>query len=277
MTLNVAILVSAGAHPLSGRPRRADLDARAIELALRLVARHTAIVLHPIHVGNPNEVSLRDYIGMGLDRLTVLDVRDCSDPLQPLAEHLSNLKPAITLAGLRSETGEGSGFLPYALAEALGLRIAPSIIDLGVDGSEVRLVQALRGGMRRSLSCRIPIMATVDKAAPEPRQSSYGKARRGRIETLSVHALPDPCRNEWRVAPSVKRGRRLVTTGPRSAADRLSAVTDVKRGTGQVMSHPTPDEAAQAIFNFLLEKGILKVTPPSIPAGERGHGKSTFA
>jgi electron transfer flavoprotein beta subunit len=275
MTLNVAILVSVGAHPLSGRPRRADLDARAIELALRLVALHPAIALHPIHVGNPNEVSLRDYVGMGLDRLTVLDVRDCSDPLQPLAEHLSNLKPAITLAGLRSETGEGSGFLPYALAEALSLHIAPAIVDLELDGSEVRLVQALRGGMRRSLSCPIPVMATVDRAAIEPRQNAYGKARRGRIETLSVHALPDSCRNEWRVAPSVKRGRRLVTTEPRSAAERLAAVTDVKRGTGQVLSHPTPDEAAQAICNFLLEKGILNATQPPIPAGERGHRKTT--
>ncbi|HAQ85137.1 MAG TPA: electron transfer flavoprotein subunit beta, partial [Pseudomonas sp.] len=35
--LNVITLVSVGAHPTSGRPRRAEQDARAVELGLRLV------------------------------------------------------------------------------------------------------------------------------------------------------------------------------------------------------------------------------------------------
>ena len=62
MTLNVAILVSAGAHSLSGRPRRADLDARAIELALRL---SPSAPLHVVHAGDPKEAALRDYLGAG--------------------------------------------------------------------------------------------------------------------------------------------------------------------------------------------------------------------
>ena len=36
MTIAIAVLVSVGRHPASGRARRADRDARAIELALRL-------------------------------------------------------------------------------------------------------------------------------------------------------------------------------------------------------------------------------------------------
>ncbi|MDE2035983.1 MAG: electron transfer flavoprotein subunit beta, partial [Pseudomonas sp.] len=34
MTTNVISLVSIGAHPTSGRPRRAEQDARAVELGL---------------------------------------------------------------------------------------------------------------------------------------------------------------------------------------------------------------------------------------------------
>ena len=37
MTTNVISLVSIGAHPTSGRPRRAEQDARAVELGLPLV------------------------------------------------------------------------------------------------------------------------------------------------------------------------------------------------------------------------------------------------
>ena len=35
--LQIVALVSIGAHPSSGRPRRAEQDARAVELGLRLV------------------------------------------------------------------------------------------------------------------------------------------------------------------------------------------------------------------------------------------------
>jgi electron transfer flavoprotein beta subunit len=36
VTVKVAVLVSVGRHPASARPRRADADARAVELALGL-------------------------------------------------------------------------------------------------------------------------------------------------------------------------------------------------------------------------------------------------
>jgi electron transfer flavoprotein alpha/beta subunit len=50
MPLDVAVLLSVGRHPASGRSRRADLDARALELALRL---GNSVRLHAIHAGDP--------------------------------------------------------------------------------------------------------------------------------------------------------------------------------------------------------------------------------
>ena len=69
MPLDVAILLSIGRHPASGRSRRADLDARALDLALRLGPE---VRLHAIHAGDPAEPALADYLGMGLETLTVL-------------------------------------------------------------------------------------------------------------------------------------------------------------------------------------------------------------
>ena len=47
--LNIVALVSVGAHPTSGRPRRAEQDARAVELGLRLAGQN----LQLLHAGDP--------------------------------------------------------------------------------------------------------------------------------------------------------------------------------------------------------------------------------
>ena len=62
----IAVLLSVGGHPASGRARRAPLDAQALELALRLAEAGQATRIHALHAGNPAEPALRDYLGMGL-------------------------------------------------------------------------------------------------------------------------------------------------------------------------------------------------------------------
>ena len=47
--LKVVTLVSVGAHPASARPRRAEQDARAVELGLRLAGQN----LQLLHAGDP--------------------------------------------------------------------------------------------------------------------------------------------------------------------------------------------------------------------------------
>ncbi len=69
MTTNVISLVSIGAHPTSGRPRRAEQDARAVELGLQLAGEN----LQVLHAGNIAEPTLRSYLGMGLPQLHVLE------------------------------------------------------------------------------------------------------------------------------------------------------------------------------------------------------------
>ncbi len=55
MTIATVALVSIGAHPASGRTRRAEQDARAVELGLELVGDN----LHVLHAGNPHEPALQ--------------------------------------------------------------------------------------------------------------------------------------------------------------------------------------------------------------------------
>src|SRR4051794_24495740 len=77
MTTNVISLVSIGAHPTSGRPRRAEQDARAVELGLQMAGDK----LQVLHAGNIAEPTLRSYLGMGLPEIQVLEQPAGSDAL----------------------------------------------------------------------------------------------------------------------------------------------------------------------------------------------------
>lgn len=256
--VDVAILVSVGRHPASGRARRAPSDARALELAFGLPpGRRDAL-----HAGDPANPALHDYLGMGLERLTVLAMAEGRDPTDALAARLRGMSPGIILTGNRAEGGEDSGALPYAVAQALGLAIVPDVvaIALDADGLTAEVVQALARGQRRALRVELPFAATVHPSAPAARPSAFGPARRGRIEVLPVDAPPDAFLTACAARPWRARPKRLSVGaaggGSGGALDRLRAATEAKAGQGRVLVGPSPDEAARAIWDYLQEQGM---------------------
>jgi electron transfer flavoprotein beta subunit len=248
----VAVLLSVGQHPASGRARRAPLDARALEMALSLPGAEVCAV----HAGDPAEPALRDYLGMGLERLTVLAIPLGSDPVAALSAHLAQVTPDIILCGNRAEGGEDSGMLPYLIAQALSCAMVADVAAITIDGGKASLTQALPRGKRRLVEVRLPVVAAVSAAAPAPRQSAFARARRGIVEMVAAEASANNLLSEcetrpWRSRPKPMR----VVAG--SAADRLKAMTETKSGEGKVMIHPPAEEAARAIYDYLLEKRII--------------------
>ena len=236
MALDVAVLLSIGRHPTSGRSRRADLDSRALELALRL---GPGVRLHAIHAGDPQEPALADYLGMGLHSLTVLKQPCDGDVLPALASHLAALKPGLILTGNNAEIGEGSGMLPYLLAREMKAAL-----------------QALPRGRRRRLSAGLPALLTIDRAAPSARQSAFARARAGKLVVLDVPAVAGP-KSDVREVPARPKPKRLKLATGGSAAERLRAATEMQAGRGQLLLNPAPEEAARAIFDYLVKEGIL--------------------
>ncbi len=82
--LKLAVLVSIGLHPESGRSRRAEQDARAVELSLNL-----SDDVQLIHAGEGDEQVLRRYLGMGLKRMTLLEADNGVDIEPVLRDYLS--------------------------------------------------------------------------------------------------------------------------------------------------------------------------------------------
>ena len=256
MSIPTAVLVSIGVHPASGRPRRAEQDARAVEMGLQLAGDN----LHVLHAGNPQEPALRAYLGMGLDELHVLEQPAGADALPVLREYLREAGVQLVLTGSQAETGEGSGMLPYLLAEQLGWPLLVGVAQIeSVHNGMAHVLQALPRGQRRRLCVRLPFMATVDNAAPKARQSAYGPAIRGSVDAQAVEVTDGDLSTSPVLQPAKPRPKRLKVIKAKSGAERMKAATaKATSGQGQVLQGISAEDSAQAILNLLIEEGVLR-------------------
>lgn len=261
--LSVAVLVSVGRHPLTGRARRADQDARAVEMALTLQDARISL----IHAGRHDDTSdsaLRGYLGMasgdtGFASIGLLEQPPGADVVPALATALRDAAPQLVLCGARAETGEGSGLLPYLLADWLGWPVVTGLATVErVEHGVATVLQALPRGQRRRLRVRLPAIATVESSAPAARQSAFGPARRGGFDSQARPGVMDDALLEWQVQPARKRPKRLKIVKSTSARDRFkAAAAKAQGGGGQVLEEATPEQGAEAIFKLLKDEGVL--------------------
>jgi electron transfer flavoprotein beta subunit len=256
LNTKVMSLVSIGAHPTSGRARRAEQDSRAVELGLLLAGDD----LRVLHAGDASEPALRGYMGMGLNSLHVLENPPGSDALPALADYLRDAGAQLVLTGSQAETGEGSGMLPFLLAEQLGWPVIVGLAEVESIANGVAIVlQALPRGQRRRLKVRLPMLATVDNAAPKPRQSAYGPAQRGALEVDEVEIVDDELLASAELQAAKPRPKRLKVIKAKSGADRMKAATaKASGGGGQVLKGVSAEEGAAAILNLLVEEGVVR-------------------
>ncbi|KPW56608.1 Electron transfer flavoprotein, beta subunit [Pseudomonas caricapapayae] len=254
--LQIISLVSIGAHPTSGRARRAEQDARAVELGLQLAGDN----LQVLHAGNPEEPALRAYLGMGLSELHVLEQPDGADALVALTDYIRGSAAQVVLSGSQAETGEGSGMLPFLLAERLGWPLVTGLAEVeSLNNGTALVLQALPRGQRRRLQVRLPFIATVDNAAPKPRQSAFGPAQRGGLAVDKPEVIMDDLFTAQSLQPAKPRPKRLKVIKAKSGADRMKAATaKASTGTGLVLKGLSSEESAAAILKLLVDEGVVR-------------------
>jgi len=258
--LKVAALVSVGRHPVTERPRRAEYDARAVEIGLSLAASGDLCLVHAGEFSPATEAALRGYLGMGVDAVEVLQQPAGSDIVPALETWLRAAGPRLVLCGARGETGEGSGLVPFLLAERLGWSLVSGLAAVeSVDSDTMTVLQALPRGQRRRLKLRLPAVVTVDAAAQPARQSAFGPARRGELHRLASEVTPDRAARAWMTAPARKRPKRLKIVKASSARDRFKAAAAKGEGSGgQVLTGLSAQQGAEAILKLLREEGVLR-------------------
>jgi electron transfer flavoprotein beta subunit len=252
--MKIAVLLSAGRHPVSGKPAPVTTELQAIRLAASLGAEVTGL-----HAG-PDAAPLIDTLGYGLPRLVHYPIAAGDDPMASLASALRAGAYDLVLAGRAGQGGEDSGLLPYALARALNLPIVADATALG-DGPQpgtLNLEQALPRGARRRLVIRLPALVTVHPAAPAPAPFAYASMRRGSVEVLPGIAAPrvDNALEERAYRPRPKLIAKAAAGA--SAAERLKAATQSASGGGRLLVDPTPEDAAREILAHLREIGVLR-------------------
>ncbi|MRI33161.1 electron transfer flavoprotein subunit beta [Endozoicomonas sp. OPT23] len=253
--LKLVSLLSTGRHPKSGRACRANQDSRALELAMKTSSQVTAV-----HAGNPDNNVLRQYAGMGLKKIAVLDLPETADPTQSLKHYLDEQSPDIVLTGVRAEDGESSGMLPYLLSEKLGWAMVPRIAEIqSIENGKAKVLQALPRGQRRLIEVDLPFIASVDNSAAEPRQSAFGPASRATIETISTEIFTDEALAGWQLSAARKRPKRLKIAKAKTAADRFKAATAKSQSKGGTLIKDKPaSEQAKAIFDLLVTESVIK-------------------
>ena len=107
--------------------------------------------------------------------------------------------------------------------------------------------------------------------------SAFGPAQRGSIQALPAAQSTGPAPMppaEWTERPARARPRRLRTLGPATAAERLRSISAVSSGagSGQRLQSLEPQQAARAIWQYLLDQGLLAAGAPAAGPGQAARG-----
>lgn len=250
----LAVLVSIGRHPVSGAARYSRNDAAALTMAIALAAQHRA-TLDVLHAGDAANPALKEYLALGATKVEVLGVEPGVEIAPLLSARLQGYD--LVLCGTRAEGTDDSGMLPYQLADALGIALLGSAVDIAVENGKAVVRQFLPKGVRRRVQATLPALIAVHPMANAAPRYAYAKLRDGAIEPVTVRTLSYPDRAAWTVKPATAKPVRLAAAEKRSGHARmLSATTTESRG-GSVVIEGTSVEKAQVILAYLREHQLV--------------------
>lgn len=249
--ISVAVLVSAGRHPVSGVPRACRGDAVAVALGRNLAGDAVRV----LHAGDPNDQGLKDYLAYGTGCIEVLAVADGRDALGALGVQLQDTD--LILTGSRAEQGEGSGLLPYLLARALGRPVIGNILDVQIEDGGVRVRQFLPKGKRRAIAAPLPLVLAVHPLAPAQLPYAYARRVAGRIETVAANLTAGTGASPWVIEDAARRPNRLKAEETLDGHARMLSFIQSPAKGGVVAFEGTSVDKAQILLTYLRDHRLV--------------------
>ena len=253
---HIAVLVSAGQHPVSGEPRHCHNDSLALTLGLNLASK-----VKVLHAGTPSNLALQDYFALGATQIDVIP--NSGDMTESLAAQLTDAN--LILTGTRAENGEDSGLLPYLLAVKLNLPIVADALEIKANGEQLEVLQFLPKGQRRRVLVSLPAVIAVHPSAAVALHFVHARKNLGSINTLSIsntkaksplYDSKQPDSKQWPTEPA-RKPIKLVAQTAQTGHERLMAAISNKAKGGTVVNEGNNVEKAQVILRYLREHQLI--------------------
>ena len=257
---HIAVLVSAGRHPLSGEPRHCHNDSLALALGLNLASN-----VKVLHAGTPSNPALQDYFALGATQIDVLP--NCGDMIENLAAQLTDTN--LILTGTRAENGEDSGLLPYLLAAKLGLPLVADALTITPCGEQcdnqlqekqLEILQFLPKGQRRRVLVSLPALVVVHPSAALALHFIHARKNLGSINTLTASntKVKSPQKSSQWSAETARKPIKLIAQTAQTGHERLMAAISNKAKGGTVVNEGNNVEKAQVILRYLREHQLIE-------------------
>ena len=248
----IAVLVSAGRHPVSGEPRHCHNDSLALALGLNLASN-----VKVLHAGTPSNPALQDYLALGATQIDVIP--NSGDMIENLAEQLTD--SSLILTGTRAENGEDSGLLPYLLAAKLGLPLVADALtitprDNQLQEKQLEILQFLPKGQRRRVLVSLPAVVAVHPSAAIALHFVHARKNLGNINTLTAGNTKAKF-PQWSAQPA-RKPIKLVAQTAQTGHERLMAAISNKAKGGTVVNEGNNVEKAQVILRYLREHQLIE-------------------
>ena len=249
---HIAVLVSAGRHPVSGEPRHCHNDSLALALGLNLASK-----VKVLHAGTPSNSALQDYFALGATQIDV--VPNSGDMIENLAAQLTDTN--LILTGTRAENGEDSGLLPYLLAAKLGLPLVADALSITphenqLQEKQLEILQFLPKGQRRRVLVSLPAVVAVHPSAAVALHFIHARKNLGSINTLTASNTKAKS-SQWSAEPA-RKPIKLVAQTTQTGHERLMAAISNKAKGGTVVNEGNNVEKAQVILRYLREHQLIE-------------------
>jgi electron transfer flavoprotein beta subunit len=183
-------------------------DAYALEEALRLKEKHGGEVV--VISAGPARVTqvIREALARGADRAIHVDgehlaTADAFTAADALAEAARSEQCDLILTGLQSDD-QGFAQVGVILAERLGMAHSTIIMDVQVEGSQLRVKRELEGGWFQWIAMPLPAVLTI--------QSGINQLRYASQKIMSIYV------------PEKTKATRIIDGTPAEAAAELVRV-----------------------------------------------------
>jgi electron transfer flavoprotein beta subunit len=204
-------------------------DAYALEEALRLREKHGGEVV--VCSAGPARVQqvIREALARGADRaLHVEDDRlgaaDAFVVADALAAAMADEKFDLVLTGLQSDD-QGHGQTGVILAERLGIPHSTIIMDVQIDGTNLRVKRELEGGWFQWIAMPLPALLTIQSGINQLRYATLKGIMAAKKKEIKKVPLPQGSQPAHQVAglalPSRTKQTQMIGGSSAEAAKEL--------------------------------------------------------